>query len=101
MLDFIQIICAICEDAKRIVSLLFDLIIKEQKVVQKLRDIQKRVLTTKTMKNNEKEPKTSKHRSYFVTKVLFFVFCVTVYSVALLAVHGRQDKQRSEQRTLI
>ena len=36
------------------------------------------------MEKNEKEPKTSKHRSYFVMKVLLFVLCVAV--VVLLAV---------------
>ena len=36
------------------------------------------------MEKNEKEPKASKHRSYFVMKVLLFVLCVAV--VVLLAV---------------
>ena len=36
------------------------------------------------MEKNEKDPKTSKHRSYFVMKVLLFVLCVAV--VVLLAV---------------
>ena len=36
------------------------------------------------MEKNEKEPKASKHRSYFVTKLLLFVLCVAV--VVLLAV---------------
>ena len=49
---------------------------------KKLREIQK--LTAETMEKNEKEPKASKHRSYFVTKVLLFVLCVAV--VVLLAV---------------
>ena len=30
------------------------------------------------MEKNEKEPKTSKYRSYFVMKVLLFVFCVAI-----------------------
>ena len=30
------------------------------------------------MEKNEKEAKASKHRSYFVTKVLLFVLCVAV-----------------------
>ena len=36
------------------------------------------------MEKNNKEPKASNHRSYFVTKVLLFVLCVAV--VVLLAV---------------
>ena len=36
------------------------------------------------MEKNEKEPKASKHRSYYVMKVLLFVLCVAV--VVLLAV---------------
>ena len=36
------------------------------------------------MEKNEKEPKASKHRSYFVTKVLLFVLSVAV--IVLLAV---------------
>ena len=36
------------------------------------------------MEKNEKEPKASKHRSYFVVKVLLFVLCVAV--AVLLAV---------------
>ena len=36
------------------------------------------------MEKNEKEPKASPHRSYFVMKVLLFVLCVAV--VVLLAV---------------
>ena len=36
------------------------------------------------MEKNEKEPKASKHRSYFVMKVLLFVLCMAV--VVLLAV---------------
>ena len=36
------------------------------------------------MEKNEKEPKASKHRPYFVMKVLLFVLCVAV--VVLLAV---------------
>ena len=36
------------------------------------------------MEENEKEPKASKHRSYYVMKVLLFVLCVAV--VVLLAV---------------
>ena len=41
-------------------------------------------LTVETMEKNEKEPKTSKYRSYFVMKVLLFVFCVAI--VVLLVV---------------
>ena len=36
------------------------------------------------MEKTEKEPKASKHRSYFVMKVLLFVLCVA--AVVLLAV---------------
>ena len=38
----------------------------------------------KRWKKNEKHPKTSKHRSYFVMNVLLFVLCVAV--VVLMAV---------------
>ena len=36
------------------------------------------------MEKNEKEPKASKHPSYFIMKVLLFVLCVAI--VVLLAV---------------
>ena len=40
------------------------------------------------MEKNEKDPKTSKHRSYFVMKVLLFVLCVAVIVLLAVVVKG-------------
>ena len=43
-----------------------------------------KVSSGQTMECNAREPRSNKHRSYFVMKVLLFVLCVT--NVVLLAV---------------
>ena len=51
---------------------------------RKIKKYKIRVLTSKTMEKNNKVPKASNHRSYFIMKVLLFVLCVAF--IVLLAV---------------